>query len=93
MIAEIERRANEVLVVLDEELDARVSALRTRETNAGNLVCDAALAAVSADAVLLNAGCMRADCIFPRGQFRQRDLDKLLPYQTDLVVVGIQVRE
>ena len=91
MIAEIERRSNEVLAVLDEELDARECALRTRETNAGNLVCDAALAAVFADAVLLNAGSIKADCVFPRGPFRQRDLNKLLPYQTDLMVVAIKV--
>ena len=89
MIAEIERRANEVLVVLDEELDARVSALRTWETNAGNLCFGSSLGWRDA----LNAGCMRADCVFPLGQFRQRDLDKLLPYQTDLVVVGIKVCE
>lgn len=89
--AEIEKRLQEVLGVLDVELDARFSEIRTHETNAGDFVCDAALAAVKADAVLINAGTLRADCVFAKGAFRQRDLERLLPFQTDLVVIGIQV--
>ena len=91
-LAEIEKRLDEVLGVVDVELDARFSEIRTHETNTGNLVCDAALAAVQADAVLINAGILRADCLYAKGPFRQRDLERLLPFQTDLVVVGIKVK-
>lgn len=90
-IEAIEKRLDEVLGIVDVELDARFSEIRTHETNAGNLVCDAALAAVQADAVLINAGILRADCLYAKGPFRQRDLERLLPFQTDLVVVGIKV--
>ena len=82
-----------MLIELDNDLDATFQSLRTKETNVGNLLCDAALAAVEADAVLLNSGSMRADKVFAKGPFRQRDLDRLLPYQMNLVVLGIKVYE
>ena len=76
---------------LENELDATFQSLRAKETNAGNLLCDAALAAVEADAALLNAGSLRANKVFPMGPFYQKDVDRLLPYQTNLVVLGIKV--
>ena len=89
---DIEKLGNEVLIDLDNDLDATCNSVRTKEMYVGNLLCDATLAAVEADAVLLNSGIMRADKVFVKGPFRQRDLDRLLPYQTNLVVLGIKVQ-
>ena len=52
------------------KLDGRFSAVRTRETNLGNLVTDIMLAALGADCALLNSGTLRSDTEHPAGQVR-----------------------
>ena len=93
VLEELEKRGNQVLIELYNDLDATFQSLSTKEKNVSNLLCDAALPAVEADAVLLNSGSIRADKVFAKGPFRQRDLDRLLPYQTNLVVLRIKVYE
>ena len=65
---EPERCADDVLAVLDEELDATHASLRTTETNAGNLVADALLAAVHADFAVVHSGLLKADAVFPKAR-------------------------
>ena len=73
---------------MNVELDGRFSAVRTRETNLGNFICDIMLASVSADCAILNSGSLRSDCIHPTGDFRVKDLKKILPYLDESVVVS-----
>lgn len=38
------------------------------------------LEAVNADCALINSGTLRSDAIHPQGEFKVRDLKKILPY-------------
>ncbi|VEL08942.1 unnamed protein product [Protopolystoma xenopodis] len=76
-----------VIGQIDVDLDSRFWAVRTRETNIGNLICDIILAGVEADCALLNSGTFRADKVIPAGPFRLRDLNALLPMFDPIVVL------
>lgn len=83
-------------VMLDEvigetavELDATFSAIRSRETNIGNFVCDALRYGLSADVALLNSGTLRADKVFRVGKLKQRFLLELLPMIDCCVLLSV----
>lgn len=47
------------------------------------------LASVNADCAVLNSGSFRSDCIHPVGDFRVKDLKKILPYLDESVVLSV----
>jgi 5'-nucleotidase len=52
------------------------------------------LAAVNADCAVLNSGSLRSDCVHQVGDFKVKDLKKILPYLDEslvLSVTGIQL--
>jgi hypothetical protein len=53
------QRMQEVIGLSATDLDGRFEAVRTRESNLGNLVCDVFRTAMGADVVLLNSGSLR----------------------------------
>ncbi|MEX0829372.1 MAG: bifunctional UDP-sugar hydrolase/5'-nucleotidase [Nitrospirales bacterium] len=67
--------------LIGEELE-----IRSYETNLGNWVADQVRAAVEdADIAFINAGSLRAHHNIPRGPITLRDLEELLPYNSELV--------
>lgn len=59
----------------------------------GNFVCDIVLCAVDADCCIINSGCFRSDTIHPSGDFKLRDLKAILPFVTELFVIGATGRK
>jgi 5'-nucleotidase len=80
---------DEVLGTFAVPLDGRFASIRTSETNLGNWVCDAILAALGADFVLLNSGTLRSDRVHPAGEFTLRDLMNVLPMMDSLTVISV----
>lgn len=74
---------------IETELDARFQQLRTQETNCGNWVADIMRTGCKADIGMLNSGCLRADMLYPEGDFTARDLMRLLPFENELVVMEV----
>jgi adenylate kinase family enzyme/2',3'-cyclic-nucleotide 2'-phosphodiesterase (5'-nucleotidase family) len=70
-------------------LDARFSVVRTRESNAGNLVADLLRKSLHGDCALINGGTLRADRIQGPGEYKVKDLVDLLPMPTQCVLLEI----
>lgn len=64
--------------------------IRTQETNLGNFVTDIMLASVNADCAIINSGSFRSDTLHPIGEFKVRDLKKILPYLDESVVLCVK---
>jgi 5'-nucleotidase len=58
-----------------------------QETNLGNFIMDIVLSAVDADAAVINSSALRSNMVHPRGDFRNRDLMKILPFVNKVVVL------
>ena len=56
------------------ELDARFSRVRTEETNLGNLCADLMRTELDTDFGISNGGCLRANCLFEKGNLTYRFL-------------------
>jgi 2',3'-cyclic-nucleotide 2'-phosphodiesterase (5'-nucleotidase family) len=82
----LQRAVGETTVpLIGEELE-----IRSYETNLGNWVADQARAVVEdADIAFINAGSLRVNQDIPPGSITQRDLEELLPYNTELVRVEL----
>jgi len=78
-----------VLGFMNVELEGRFSCVRSQETNLGNFICDIMLGAVEADCAFVNSGSLRSDCVHPIGDFKVRDLKKILPYIDENVVIKV----
>jgi hypothetical protein len=63
--------------------------IRTQECNLGNFITDIMLESVPADCALINSGTLRSDAIHPRGEFKVRDLKKILPYLDESVCIEV----
>jgi 2',3'-cyclic-nucleotide 2'-phosphodiesterase (5'-nucleotidase family) len=70
-------------------LDARNAALRTGETNLGNLVADVMRSRLRTDVAVMNGGGIRGNQILPAGPLTRRDINALLPFLNVLVVVEV----
>jgi 2',3'-cyclic-nucleotide 2'-phosphodiesterase (5'-nucleotidase family) len=68
---------------------ARNAALRTSETNAGNLVTDVMRARLQADAAIMNGGGIRGNQLVPAGPLTRRDINALLPFLNVLVMLEV----
>ncbi len=82
----LQRTIGETAVpLIGEELE-----IRSYETNLGNWVADQVRAAVEdADIAFINAGSLRVNQDIPPGPITQRDLEELLPYNSELVQVEL----
>ena len=86
------RYSKELNLLLDKpaghssvDWEARFSRVRTEETNLANFVADIMRTECQTDFTVANAGCLRANCVFRKGQFSRRFLAQVLP-MTDHVV-------
>jgi 2',3'-cyclic-nucleotide 2'-phosphodiesterase/3'-nucleotidase len=70
-------------------LDARNAALRTGETNVGNLVTDVMRARLRADVAIMNGGGIRGNQLVPAGFLTKRDVNALLPFLNVLVMLEV----
>ena len=70
-------------------LDARNGAVRTSETNTGNLVADAIRARLRADVAVMNGGGIRGNRVLPAGPLTRRDVRTLLPFLNVLVKLEV----
>jgi len=87
--ARLDRTLEEEIGVSRVALDARTSALRTQETNLGNLIADALRARLKTDLALMNAGGIRSNRVIPPGPLRKKDVHLLLPFLNVAVVVEL----
>ena len=69
--------------------EARFSRVRTEETNLGNFVADIMRTEFSTDFALANGGCLRANCVFGKGNFQWRFLSAILPMADQVVIVKV----
>jgi 5'-nucleotidase len=74
-------------------LDGRTLALRTSETNLGNLVADAARAAAGAETALVNSGGIRGDRVLPAGPLTRRALLEIHPFGNVVSTVLVPGRD
>ena len=70
-------------------LDARESEIRTKETNIGNFLSELLTRSTGSDIALFNAGTIRADKIFEKGDITVKDLCELLPIIDGHMVVEV----
>lgn len=78
-----------VLGYMNVELEGRFSYVRTQETNLGNFISDILLTSVNADCAMLNSGSFRSDVKHEKGEFKVRDLKKILPFLDEAVVIQV----
>jgi 5'-nucleotidase / UDP-sugar diphosphatase len=93
LVARYQGRLSEALDVRIGEtqvpLDARNAALRTSETNVGNLVTDVMRSRLQADVALMNGGGIRGNQLVPAGALTRRDINALLPFLNVLVMLEV----
>ena len=71
-------------------IDCRFSVVRSKESTAGNFICDVVRRAYHCDAVLLCGGALRADRIMPAGKFTYKDILDFVPFQDSIVVIKLK---
>ena len=93
LVARYQARLDQALNVRIGEsrvaLDARNAALRTGETNVGNLITDVMRARLHADVAIMNGGGIRGNQLLPAGPLSKRDINALVPFLNVLVVVEV----
>lgn len=47
------------------------------------------MAAVNADCAILNSGTLRSDTLYDIGEFKAKDLKRILPYMSKIVVISV----
>jgi len=72
------------------DIDTRFDHVRSRETNAGNLMGDIMRLGLDADAAFLNGGTIRSDQIHAAGRLCMRDYVSMLPFTDELVVLRLR---
>ena len=93
LVARYQARLGEALNVRIGEtrvpLDARNTALRTGETNAGNLITDVMRARLHADVAVMNGGGIRGNQLVPAGPLSKKDINALLPFLNVVVMLEV----
>ncbi|KAL8452258.1 hypothetical protein Emed_001419 [Eimeria media] len=75
------------LATLGADLETRFRIIRTQESNCGNWLCELMRKECRSDIAFINAGTIRSDCVFKKGQFRYGDLAAMLPMADEIAVV------
>lgn len=88
-MAKVGAAMDEVVCESAVDLDSRFQAIRTSETNAGNLVADIMRAGLEVDIGWINSGTLRADAIFDKGPIKLKDVVNLLPMIDELCVLEL----
>jgi 5'-nucleotidase len=70
-------------------LDARNAALRTGETNVGNLITDVMRSRLRADVAVMNGGGIRGNQVLPAGALTRKDVNVLLPFLNVVVLLEV----
>lgn len=70
-------------------LDARFTTVRTRESSAGNFVCDVMRHCYGAEVAIMAAGTIRGDQVYPAGVLRLRDITLCFPFEDPVVLLRI----
>jgi 5'-nucleotidase len=91
-LAAREKSMQIALGVTEVALDARFATVRTRESNAGNLVADCLTKVLHGDCCLINGGLLRADRVQGPGDYIVKDLVDLLPMATQAVLLEVPGR-
>lgn len=86
-------RMDEPLGLTFVDLDARFDAVRSRESNIGNLMADAMRLGLDADAAFLNGGTIRSDMVHKAGRLTMRDFVSALPFLDELVVLELSGKD
>lgn len=88
--SDFERELGEPVATLSSGLDSQVATVRTAESSMGDLIADAMLAAVGADAAMMNGGGIRGDRLYAKGsQLTRRDIQRELPFDNRLILVEV----
>ena len=72
------------------ELDGRFDAIRSRETNLGNFICDVIREAARSDICFINSGTFRSNRLHAPGPITKRDLLDILPMIDETVVLRLK---
>jgi len=72
---QLKDKLQEVISYSSVPLDCRFTRIRTEETAIGNFVVDIMRTECDADFAMINAGCLRANMVYPEGQLQLRFLD------------------
>jgi len=88
-MTDLQAAAGKVLGQVAIPLEARFCDVRTMETNCGNWVADVLRDGCDSDVAICTAGTLRADDVFPVGDFTLGDLQRLLPFLDELAVVAL----
>lgn len=70
------------------DLDGRFSIIRNQETNLGNFFADIMLSSTLSDIAIINSGTLRSDQIHPKGDFKLRDLVRIMPIMDPMIVLS-----
>lgn len=87
---ELDIKMNQPAGYTGVDLDARFDVIRVKESNASNFIADVIRHAYNTETVIINAGCLRTDEIIPKGLFRWRDVDTLLPIPSACVIIRLK---
>eukprot|EP01103_Thecamoeba_quadrilineata_P018956 TRINITY_DN7495_c0_g1_i1.p1 TRINITY_DN7495_c0_g1~~TRINITY_DN7495_c0_g1_i1.p1 ORF type:complete len:555 (+),score=54.16 TRINITY_DN7495_c0_g1_i1:24-1667(+) len=82
-------RMDKVIATSEVILDASNEAVRTRESNIGNLVCDCMCRELNAQIAILNGGTIRSDDTYGPGPITVKDLLSLFPFEDICVVIKV----
>ena len=81
------------LFYCDTALETKFAAVRTRETEIGNLFADLMRKEVVAQCSLLNAGCIRSDFSYTQRLFTAGDVQTINPYEQNIMLVEVTARK
>jgi 5'-nucleotidase len=62
--------------------------VRAEESKLGNFICDIVKTSIGADCTIINSGTLRSDCIFPPGEFKVGDLNRILMFPDPIVLLS-----
>ena len=74
-------------------MDTRKKTLREREAPVGNFAADALRWRFKTDIAVINSGNIRGDRIFPSGDFSERTLLEMFPYDNETSILTLTGRE
>ena len=78
---------------IETDLDCREEMVRTRETNAGNFMCDVIRRAYKCDCVMLIGGSLRANNIIKKGIFTISDILEFVPFTDSIVLLVLKGKD
>jgi 2',3'-cyclic-nucleotide 2'-phosphodiesterase (5'-nucleotidase family) len=79
----------QALTTTDTMIDCRAAILRSRETPIGNFIADSLREHFNTDVALYNGGGIRGDCILPAGVLTSMDVETMLPFNNEAVVISM----